>query len=129
MDTFIFRLAAIGITSAVLALVLKKENPVFAMLIALAGSILIFVMVIPRFAVVIELIQLISYNLGDSAVYITTVIKIIGIAYAAEFGASICADAGESGLASHVELAGKLLILAASAPIILTLIRQVLSVL
>ena len=114
---------------AFLALALRRDNPAFAALIALTGSVLIFFMIVPRFGAALEMIRLITDNLGSGAAYVTTVLKIIGIAYAAEFGAGICADAGETGLAQRVELAGKILILAAAAPVVLTLLRQVLTVL
>jgi len=128
MYGLILRIAAIGIVTAFLALMLRRDNPVFAALITLAGSVLIFFMLVPRFAAVIELFTAITDNIGTGGVYVVTVLRVIGIAYAAEFGASICADAGENGLASKVELAGKILILATSAPVILTLLQQILSV-
>jgi stage III sporulation protein AD len=56
--------------------------------------------------------------------HIATVIKIIGIAYAAEFGSQICADAGEGAIASKIELGGKGLIMAISTPIIVSLVEQ-----
>jgi len=127
MDPLIFRIAAIGMITALLALALKKDNPVFAALVALAGSLVIFFLIIPRFAAVLEMFRIITDNVGNGGMYISTVLRIIGIAYVAEFGSNICADAGESGLAARVELAGKVLILGASAPIILTLLGQILS--
>ena len=126
MDALIFRVAAVGIASAFLALLLKKDNPVFAALIAISGSLILFFLIVPRFAAVFEMFRIITDNIGSGEVYIPTVLRIIGIAYAAEFGANICADAGEAGLASRVELAGKILILAASTPIIVTLLDQIL---
>jgi stage III sporulation protein AD len=128
MDGLIFKIAAVGVISALLAVTLRRDNPVFAVLIGLAGGVLVFFMAAPRFGAALDMIKSVADSLGDGAAYISTVLKIIGIAYAAEFGASICSDAGEAGLASRVELAGKALILAASAPVVLTLLRQILSV-
>lgn len=128
MDALIFRVAAAAIVCALLALTLRRDNPVFASLIALAGGVLIFFMVVPYLSAVLQTLHAVTDNLGEGSVYITTVLRVIGIAYAAEFGANICNDAGESALASRVELAGKVLILATAAPIVLTLLRQVVSV-
>ncbi|MCL2406941.1 MAG: stage III sporulation protein AD [Defluviitaleaceae bacterium] len=128
MDTLILRIAATGVVSAFLALSLKKDNPVFASLIAVIGGVLIFFMIAPYFSAVLSLFTSISDNIGTGGVYITTVLRVIGVAYAAEFGSSICADAGENGLAQKVELAGKILILAIAAPVILTLLQQILTV-
>ena len=43
-------------------------------------------------------------------------IKVIGIAYLAQMGASICQDAGESAIGGKVELCGRILILSAALP-------------
>jgi stage III sporulation protein AD len=120
----IFRISAVGIVAAVLAVVLKRDNPSAALMVSIAASLLIFVMIMPELATVIGLIRRLSAIVELGSGHITTVIKIIGIAYAAEFGAQICADAGESAVASKVELGGKVLIMAVSAPIIVSLIEQ-----
>jgi stage III sporulation protein AD len=49
--------------------------------------------------------------------YLTTLLKILGIAYIAEFGAQICRDAGEGTIASKIEMVGKILILVLALPI------------
>jgi len=54
--------------------------------------------------------------------YIGLILKIIAIAYIAEFGAQICTDAGESAIASKIELAGKVLILITSMPVLYGLV-------
>jgi stage III sporulation protein AD len=53
------------------------------------------------------------------------VLKIIGIAYIAEFGAQIVRDAGQESIASKIELAGKVLILVLAIPIISIIIETV----
>lgn len=49
-------------------------------------------------------------------------IKIVGIAYIAEFGSEICKDAGQSAIATKIELAGKVIIAALAFPIIASLL-------
>jgi len=46
------------------------------------------------------------------------ILKVIGIAYIAEFGAQVCRDAGEGAVAAKVELAGKALVLLLALPIV-----------
>jgi stage III sporulation protein AD len=48
--------------------------------------------------------------------------------YIAEFGAEICKDAGESAIASKIELAGKVIIVVMAVPIITSLLDLVLKV-
>ena len=122
----ILQITVIAILSAILALILKKDSPQFALLIAIAASVLILLSVLPGLAGLLGLLQ----RLGDAAggfEHYATILKIIGIAYASEFGAQICADAGEASIASKLELAGKLMIMAIAAPLVLHLAEQVLA--
>ena len=120
----IFTIATVGIIAAVLAVILKRENPSAALMVSIAASVLIFVMILPELATVVNLIRRLSQFVDLGAGHVTTVLKIIGIAYAAEFGSQICADAGEGAIASKIELGGKVLIMAVSAPIIVSLVDQ-----
>src|SRR5690625_7073781 len=58
-------------------------------------------------------------SLGEKAniddVYLQTILKIIGIAYIAELGASITRDAGLGSVAAKIELSGKIFILVLAA--------------
>jgi len=121
----IFTISAVGIIAAVLAVILKRDNPSAALMVSIAASVMIFVVIMPELTVVISLLRLLSANIELGAGHVATVLKIIGIAYAAEFGAQICADAGEGAIASKIELGGKVLIMAVSAPIIISLVETV----
>jgi stage III sporulation protein AD len=57
--------------------------------------------------------------------YVATVLKIIGIAYIAEFSIQIAKDAGQNALAGKIELAGKILILVMAIPILTAIIETV----
>ncbi len=62
-------------------------------------------------------------------VYVETILKIIGIAYIAEFGAQITRDAGQSAIAAKIELAGKIIIITIAIPILKVIIETVLRLL
>jgi len=53
-----------------------------------------------------------------SLLYMETILKIIGVAYIAEFGAQICRDAGEGAIASKVEFAAKVIVIVLAIPVI-----------
>ena len=76
----IFQIAAIGIIGAVLAIAVKRDAPIFAVMISLAVTVLIFLLILPQLAAVIALIDGIGRHLGSGREYILAVIKIIGIA-------------------------------------------------
>lgn len=56
-------------------------------------------------------------------IYLTTLLKIAGITYIAEFSSGICKDAGFGSIGSQIEIFGKLSILAVSMPIVLALLE------
>jgi stage III sporulation protein AD len=62
-------------------------------------------------------------------IYVETIVKIIGIAYIAEFGAQITKDAGQGAIASKIELGGKVLILSMAIPILTVIIETIISML
>jgi len=56
---------------------------------------------------------------------LTTILKIVGIAYIGDFGAQVCRDAGESAIASKVEFAAKVLVLIVALPIVVGLLETI----
>jgi len=119
----IIQVVAAGVISAVLALTLKRHSPEIAIIITLAASVLIFVMLLPTLSMAIAVISNIGSHLDGRLPYITLVLQIIGISYVAELGAQVCADAGENAIASKIELGGKVLIMAAAAPVLLEVLQ------
>ena len=71
------------------------------------------------------MIEKMALNANVNLVYLETILKIIGIAYIAEFAAQITKDAGQGSMASKIELGGKILILAMAIPIITVLIETI----
>jgi len=129
MANDIYQAAAIGIIAVILIMTIKKDAPAFAVLITIAASALIFIFILPRLTSAVQLINETAETVKGGGAYIGLVVRIIGIAYVSEFGAQICADAGETAIASKVELAGKVLIMTVSAPVVVALLDTVLNIL
>jgi stage III sporulation protein AD len=72
------------------------------------------------------MLEQLAEKTGIPSIYLRTILKIIGIAYIAEFGAQIVRDAGQEGIASKIEFAGKVLILVMAVPIIHVIVETVL---
>lgn len=71
------------------------------------------------------MIEKIAVNANVNMMYMETILKIIGIAYIAEFGAQLTKDAGQGAIASKIELGGKILILTMAIPILTVIIETV----
>ncbi len=121
------RIIALGLVATIFAVMLKKENPQIGLMVSAATGILIFFAICTPLGGLITLLRDAAEKAGVGSGYFGIVLKIIGIAYLAQFGAQLCADAGESAIAAKVELAGKILIMAASAPVLTALLELVIN--
>jgi len=72
------------------------------------------------------MVEKLATNANVNTVYIETILKIIGIAYIAEFAVQLTKDAGQGSIASKIELAGKILILSMAVPILTVLVETIL---
>ena len=121
----ITKVIALGLIGTIFSVLLKKENPQIAMLTAAATGILIFLMLCSPLGELISLLRVTAEQAGVGEGYFGIVLKVIGIAYLTQFGAQLCADAGESAIAAKIELAGKVLMMAAAAPVLTGLLETV----
>ncbi len=96
------------------------------MLVVFVGCV-IFLFLVDQISEIIRMLERIAVNANVNMVYVETILKIIGIAYIAEFGAQITKDAGQGAIASKIELGGKILILAMAIPILTVIIETVIS--
>ncbi|WP_264755151.1 stage III sporulation protein AD [Bacillus solitudinis] len=125
----IIQIVGLGLIATFLALVVKEQKPIFAFLLTVFVGIFIFIFLIDEIAKIIKMLEEIAKSANMNMMYFQTILKIIGIAYIAEFGAQIAKDAGQAAISSKIELAGKVLILVMAIPILTAVIEMVLSLL
>ncbi|WP_085523397.1 stage III sporulation protein AD [Tuberibacillus sp. Marseille-P3662] len=121
----ILQIIGLGISATFLVMILKEQKPLFAFLLLVIFGVTILSFLVGKISMVIRMIERIAINADLNMVYLETILKIIGIAYIAEFGAQITKDAGQNAIASKIELAGKVLILVMAIPILTSLIKTV----
>jgi stage III sporulation protein AD len=122
------KLVALAIMSTVLCLLLKKERPEMAMFIALATGVIIFLGATYKLNYIIESIQQLANKANIPTMYISLIIKLIGIAYLMEFAIQICKDCGEKNIASKLEFGGKIIVMAMSFPILFTIVEVIINI-
>ncbi|MCJ8011193.1 stage III sporulation protein AD [Paenibacillus sp. KQZ6P-2] len=125
----IIQVVGLGLIATILILIVKEQKPMFAFLLAVATSILIFMFLMGKISIIITELERMARSSGVEMIYLKTILKIIGIAYIAEFGAQVVRDAGQENIASKIELAGKILIMVLAVPIIGIIIETVLKLL
>ncbi len=121
----ILRFAGLGVTAAVLALMIRSTHPSMALNIGIAAGILLFMAALGPLMGIVDFLRNMAGRYGIDHDYIGVVLKVIGVAYIAEFAVQICKDAGENAVAGKVELGGKVLMLSLSLPVIGALLELI----
>ena len=119
------KIAILGLTGILTALLIKEVKPQFCVYISMATCLLIFFYALNKLSFMTDtLLTLRDYiSLKDS--YLTSLMKIVGITYIADFSSNLCKDAGYSAIAGQIEFFGKISILAISTPVILALLDTI----
>ena len=125
----IIQIVGLGLVAAILSLIIKEQRPIFAFLLATFTGIVIFLFLIGKIASIINVLEDLAAKSNINTVFLKTILKIVGIAYIAEFGAQIIRDAGQESIASKIELSGKILIMVMAIPIVTAIIETVLKLL
>ncbi|WP_170008748.1 stage III sporulation protein AD [Bacillus fonticola] len=123
------QIVGIALVSTFLAIIIKEQTPNFAFLFVVFVGCTIFLFLIDEIARIVQMVESIAVEANISTVYVETILKIIGIAYIAEFASQISKDAGQGAIASKIELGAKILILAMAVPILTVLIETILNLL
>lgn len=124
----LIQIVGIGIIATVIIIILRVQRPEIAVQASIATGLVIFMLLASKLSAVMELLDNYADKADIKPIYFTTVLKITGIAYIAEFGAEVCKDAGENAIASKIELAGKVTIVVLAVPIVTSLLDIILRV-
>ncbi|AIF43464.1 MULTISPECIES: stage III sporulation protein AD [Virgibacillus] len=122
----ILQIVTLGLVATILYITLKDINGSFAFFIIIITGIIIFISIVHQIGTIFQLLQSLGEKANVKGMYMETILKIIGISYIAELGASISKDAGLQSVASYIELAGKIFILLLAVPIITAVIEAIL---
>jgi len=120
----ILQLVGIGLIATVLVVVIRPHAPQFAMLIGLLAGVFMLTMVIRNMESVIRTFSSLAAAAKVDKGFLSTILKIIGVAYIVEFAAQVARDAQESGLAGRIELAGKVGIVVLAIPIVTEVVQS-----
>lgn len=129
MDMDIFKIAAIGLCGVIVSSMVKSNKPEFATYIVIATVMIIFAMIIYKLTAVFEFLSSIYNQISYGKTFFPIILKVLAVAYIADFAAQICRDSGETAIAGKVELAGKVMIFYLAVPVmvaVMDLINQML---
>lgn len=121
----IVKISIIGIAAVLLSLMLKNYKQEYSYYLNLAVCICVFLYVVSKLEFLLDYVERIQNLVQLDPVYLTMIIKMIGITYVAEFAVNLCKDAGCQTIAGQIELFAKLSILVISMPVILAFMETI----
>ncbi len=111
-------IACLGIVASLLLLIVRKERPELALPLGLLSGLVLFFAILPHLSEVVMTLGSVATESGLESFYFGIIMKVLAISYVSDFGASICRDAGEDLMATRVEMAGKVLVVACALPVV-----------
>lgn len=125
----IVKIAAIAVTAALCAVVVKKQAPEMGLILGLLAGVLILSCSVTALSSVKELMETLADTAGLSPAVLTPVVKTVGISIVTKLAAEICRDAKEGGIAAFLETAGAAGALLVCLPLMETVLSMIRSLL
>ncbi len=119
------KVGILGVAGVLLAIQFKSGKTEYGIYISVALSLVIFNGVFEQLKYLIEMIREIENYIEIDHSYITTLLKMLGITYIADFSSAICKDAGYQAIASQIEIFGKLTVMVLSMPVLYALLNTI----
>lgn len=116
--TDILKIAAVAVSAALCAAVVKKQVRELALVLALAAGAVILTAALGALESVRALLDELAQLAGLEPAVLAPVVKTVGVAIITRVTVEVCKDAGEGGIASFVEIAGAAVALYLALPLV-----------
>lgn len=125
----IMKISAIAIGGVIMAAIVKSFKPELSLYVVLATIMVIFLMALDKLTAVFQFLTSVYSEMTYGKDFFPIIIKVLVVAYLADFTSQLCKDAGEAAIGSKVELAGKIVIFYLSMPVLLSILELINSIL
>lgn len=119
----IVQIAAIALCGVVIASLIREYKPTMALYVVIATVLLIFGYILYQLSSVFNFLGSIYDQISYGKAFFPILIKVLAVAYIADFVAQVCKDAGETAIGSKVELAGKVIIFYLAIPVMMSVLE------
>lgn len=99
-----------------MACFIRKERGEVAIVIGITAGLIIFYYVLVQISVIVEFVTELLDMASIEKCYYFQLLKMLGVAYIAEFSSAICRDAGQQSVAGMIEVFAKVFVVALSIP-------------
>lgn len=124
----ILKLVGFGIAATLLIGLISYQggySKMYGDLIRIAVVTILMIFIISQLNSVFTVVRHLANKMNMDETYLNIVLKVVGIAYLAEFGSQLCQDAGEKAVGAKIQLAGKVMIFVIASPVILALVELI----
>ena len=95
----IIKISLLGICGVILGFLLKGTKPEYAAFVTMGIGIVILGLAVGKIRYIYEVMEELRESVGFEKSYLSSLIKMLGIAYIGQFSAGICRDAGHQATA------------------------------
>lgn len=109
-------IVGLAIVAVCIVVLLRQYKPEYALMVSLICSVVIFAAVLGELVPAFDTIRSMMQQVQIDGQYIEILLKSLGICFITQIASESCRDAGESAIASKIELAGKLMLVVLALP-------------
>ena len=125
----VVRIIGIGLIALFVIIILRQYKPEFTVYISFIAGILILTCILSKISAIVHMLNSLVSSASINSSFLVLLLKITGIAFLIEFAVSICKDAGETAIATKIDMGGKIVIISMSIPILAGLLETVTKIL
>ena len=117
------KLILFGMVAAVFAMILKSMKSEWGQLLSLTAALMIALYLLELCKEAGDFLMGIGRYVENTSSYLRIILKAVGITYLCEFTANLSRDTGNSLIAGHIDLCGKIAVLLLGIPILASLLQ------
>jgi len=121
----LLKVAAVAVAGAVIGLVIMKSSPDMTLMLGLVLSLAAVFVAVDLITSVVEFIRDLAEAANVSPAVLAVVFKTVGVSIVTRIASDVCKDAGQSSVASGVELVGSLTALYVALPLFETVVGMI----
>ena len=125
MGTDVLKLSAVALIAICAVMIIKSYRPELAMQVSIGAGIAILAYGMNTVGGIAQTADSLFSRYGIDPEGMKSIAKMIGIAYIAQFSVDTCRDCGESSLAGKVEFAGRLMMVSAALPLVISTLEAI----
>lgn len=121
------KIVFVALIGVFVSMMLKNFNTNLGFAVAILTGVIIINLLYLDISNLVYVFNTFKNGYGVSNEHIKLLLKILGISYITQFGISVAEECGEKMIAKKIELAGKILMISLSFPIMLNLLDTIIN--